>query len=461
VVERFCAVISSHGMAVVLVAVCSLLSPELIEPSLASATRRSVLTLTGATLVALTGGSNLAAALAVTDSTPTVPSWRLQGGVDFPILALNTAGLSSDGAERAFRAAVLAGITHVDFHPGAERNGVARALRSGATPLDRESVFLTTKINMAPPGATAEEAAAAVNRQLNEDLRVLGCDAVDMLMLRDSASCGVMQAQWAELEKAKKAGKARSIGVVNFCEGSLRCLLESAHEMPAVNYYMLHVGMGRDPQGLTSFGERHGVRTFAYGAVGEPGAPDCTSHHTTAPPSRRPIHSLPWLHVPPATLATAVPSQGLRRNYSRAQCFAALGNRTGGKVRRRSHYAGSFRAGSPRACVLPRALASAAARAMPSVAPVRTALPDGRLQRMAAGPSRAMRLSCLMRSARLVATPHFSHPRAAPTLSLPRMAAERTPVGHQWHARLGEASKCQAPTNTRGLGCYVYFSEGC
>jgi cysteine synthase len=58
VVERFCAVISSHGMAVVLVAVCSLLSPELIEPSLASATRRSVLTLTGATLVALKGGSN-------------------------------------------------------------------------------------------------------------------------------------------------------------------------------------------------------------------------------------------------------------------------------------------------------------------------------------------------------------------------------------------------------------------
>lgn len=29
--------------------------------------------------------------------------------------------------------------------------------------------------------------------------------------------------------------------------------------------------MGRDPRGLLSFGESRGIRTFAYGAVGEPG----------------------------------------------------------------------------------------------------------------------------------------------------------------------------------------------
>ena len=29
--------------------------------------------------------------------------------------------------------------------------------------------------------------------------------------------------------------------------------------------------MGQDPQGLRSFGESKGIRTFAYGAVGEPG----------------------------------------------------------------------------------------------------------------------------------------------------------------------------------------------
>lgn len=40
---------------------------------------------------------------------------------------------------------------------------------------------------------------------------------------------------------------------------------------PALNYFMLHVGMGPDAHGLRSFGESRGVRSFAYGAVGEPG----------------------------------------------------------------------------------------------------------------------------------------------------------------------------------------------
>lgn len=32
-----------------------------------------------------------------------------------------------------------------------------------------------------------------------------------------------------------------------------------------------HVGMGVDALGLRAFGESRGLRTFAYGAVGEPG----------------------------------------------------------------------------------------------------------------------------------------------------------------------------------------------
>ena len=39
---------------------------------------------------------------------------------------------------------------------------------------------------------------------------------------------------------------------------------------PAVNYFMLHLGMGR-AHGLRQFGESRGVKTFAYGPLGEPG----------------------------------------------------------------------------------------------------------------------------------------------------------------------------------------------
>eukprot|EP00966_Prymnesium_polylepis_P096241 2230004-Prymnesium_polylepis.1 len=74
-----------------------------------------------------------------------------------------------------------------------------------------------------------------------------------MLMLRDSPSYEVMQAQWAEVERAKASGLARSIGVVNYCEGSLGCILQTAKEAPAINYFMWHVGMGADAGGLRSY----------------------------------------------------------------------------------------------------------------------------------------------------------------------------------------------------------------
>ena len=73
---------------------------------------------------------------------PVAATWTLAGGVEMPTLALNTAGLSADGSELALKEAVAAGFRHVDFHPGIERDGVARAL--GA--LDRSALFLTTKI---------------------------------------------------------------------------------------------------------------------------------------------------------------------------------------------------------------------------------------------------------------------------------------------------------------------------
>ena len=95
--------------------------------------RRSALLGVGA--AALTAAAPASPALAATGSA--IPTWRLAGGVAFPTLALNTAGMSADSAELAFRNAIAAGISHVEFHPGIERDGVARVLPSVA----RESVF--------------------------------------------------------------------------------------------------------------------------------------------------------------------------------------------------------------------------------------------------------------------------------------------------------------------------------
>jgi len=59
-------------------------------------------------------------AVSVSLSQPQIPSWNLEGGVKMPVLALNTAGLTFEGTNRAMALAYKNGITHVDFHPGRE-----------------------------------------------------------------------------------------------------------------------------------------------------------------------------------------------------------------------------------------------------------------------------------------------------------------------------------------------------
>ena len=138
-----------------------------------------------------------------------------------PKLALNTVGLSAEESERAVRYAVKDGMTHIDFHPGKERDGVAAYMAKEGRG-SRKGLFLNTKIRKAPPGTSPEDAADRTRKQIDEDLQVLGT-SVDMLMLRDSPDCAVMQAQWAVLEDALASGKTRSLGVINFCEKALTC----------------------------------------------------------------------------------------------------------------------------------------------------------------------------------------------------------------------------------------------
>lgn len=162
-----------------------------------------------------------------------------------------------------------------------ERDGVAQYLanlkKDKNASIKRDDLFLNTKIRKPKPGTSPSDAAKLVSDQIVQDLAALDVSYVDMLMLRDSPDCEVMRAQWAVLEEALSAGKTKSIGVINYCTGSLACLLETAKVKPALNYYMLHVGMGpsvknnASSSGLKAFCDKNGVRTFAYGAVGEPG----------------------------------------------------------------------------------------------------------------------------------------------------------------------------------------------
>ena len=196
-----------------------------------------------------------------------IPEWTLNNNVKFPTLALNTAGLSSEETFRAVKYARQEGITHIDFHPGIERDGVAEYLSKYKD--ERELLFLNTKIRKPQLDISPQDAAALARDQITKDLRILNVDNVDMLMLRDSPNSKVIQAQWRVLEECLAEGKTRSIGVINYCPFSLKSVLETANITPAVNYIMVHVGMGKDVHGLRTLGEKSNVKTFSYGQMGE------------------------------------------------------------------------------------------------------------------------------------------------------------------------------------------------
>lgn len=202
--------------------------------------RRSAIMGTIGTVI-FANNSNMNIASATVTNANNIPNWTLDNNVQFPVLALNTVALNAEETERALGYATSQGIRHVDFHPGKERDGVALYLKNH--PEARKDLFLNTKIRKAPPGTSAADAADMARKQIEEDLGILGVDQVDMLMLRDSPDCDVIQAQWKVMEEALASGKTRSIGVINFCEKALTCVLETATVKPAINYFMWHVGM--------------------------------------------------------------------------------------------------------------------------------------------------------------------------------------------------------------------------
>ena len=74
-----------------------------------------------------------------------------------------------------------------------------------------------------------------------------------------------LQDAWAEMEKLKKTGKARSIGVSNFIQPHLEAILRTAEITPAVNQIEYHPYLQHGD--LVPFHKKIGIVTEAYSAL--------------------------------------------------------------------------------------------------------------------------------------------------------------------------------------------------
>jgi 2,5-diketo-D-gluconate reductase A len=150
----------------------------------------------------------------------------LTDGIELPLVGFGTWQLHGESAYTAVRHALQVGYRHLDTATmyGNEAE-VGRALRDSGVP--REEVFVTTKL---PP-----ERAGRERRTIEESLRALGLDHVDLWLIHWPPRRGASVSVWREFLAARDAGLALAVGVSNYDIAQLDELISATGQAPTVN----------------------------------------------------------------------------------------------------------------------------------------------------------------------------------------------------------------------------------
>ncbi|MEX2441182.1 MAG: aldo/keto reductase [Pontimonas sp.] len=193
--------------------------------------------------------------------THTAPELTLNSGYTIPQLGLGVFRVAQDDAQRVVAEALEIGYRHID-NAAVYRNeeGAGRALAESGIP--REELFVTTKLWNTEQGAEAPRPA------LEESLRKLGLDYVDLYLIHWPAPQRNLYVEsWQALERLRDEGLVRSIGVSNFEPEHLDRLAQHSAVLPAVNQVELHPAFQQ--RTLRDFQEPRGILTQAWGPLGQ------------------------------------------------------------------------------------------------------------------------------------------------------------------------------------------------
>ena len=142
-----------------------------------------------------------------------------------PLLGLGTWQLTGRACYDAVRTALDVGYRHVDTATRyRNEDQVGRALADSGIP--REEVFVTTKV---PPGTRNPR------QTLEESLRDLGTDFVDLWLIHWTEGGSVHEGLWQVLLEAQRAGRVRDVGVSNYSLDQIDRLTDATGRQPAVN----------------------------------------------------------------------------------------------------------------------------------------------------------------------------------------------------------------------------------
>jgi diketogulonate reductase-like aldo/keto reductase len=179
----------------------------------------------------------------------------LADGNAIPVLGLGVWQVPNGPATvNAVRWALELGYRHIDTAQAyGNEESVGRALKQSGVP--REDVFITTKFY---PGSEdpVVEAEGSLNR--------LGVDYVDLYIIHWPQGGPIWA--WPGMERAKKLGYARSIGVSNFDVRELEQVMAVAGDPPVVDQVQFSPFEYR--RKLLEVAEKRGVALEAYSPLG-------------------------------------------------------------------------------------------------------------------------------------------------------------------------------------------------
>jgi 2,5-diketo-D-gluconate reductase A len=154
------------------------------------------------------------------------PTVALGPASPMPLVGLGTWQMTGARCQAAVRVALEVGYRHIDTATMyRNERDVGRAVRDSGVP--REQVFLTTKL---PPGAAGRE-----RRTLDNSLRALGIEYVDLWLVHWPPRARALVSTWEELLAVRDAGLARAVGVSNYSTGQLDQLIAATGQAPQVN----------------------------------------------------------------------------------------------------------------------------------------------------------------------------------------------------------------------------------